>query len=141
MEFDEFVAFLEDYIGKIFIRWEIKWNIITTWYGKLHILINGSYDLNGDGGVSAQELYEVQSDLQTEGEVWGTILQKWKKLYNVISYILLQILPAENYQTVINVVEIWMAGLPHYQGKADSQWDLQEFTAFLFGSIGEWGHS
>ena len=28
-----------------------------------------SYDLNGDGGVSAQELYEVQSDLQTEGEV------------------------------------------------------------------------
>jgi len=97
MEFDEFVAFLEDYIGKIFI----------------------SYDLNGDGGVSAQELYEVQSDLQTEGEI----------------------LPAENYQTVIDVVEIWMAGLPHYQGKADSQWDLQEFTAFLFGSIGEWGHS
>ena len=60
---------------------------------------------------------------------------------NLISNILLQILPAENYQTVINVVEIWMAGLPHYQGQADSQWDLQEFTAFLFGSIGEWGHS
>ena len=61
--------------------------------------------------------------------------------WNSFSNILLQILPAENYQTVINVVEIWMAGLPHYHGKADSQWDLQEFTAFLFGSIGEWGHS
>ena len=87
MEFDEFVAFLEDYIGKIFIRWEIKWNTITRWYGKLYILIYDSYDLNGDGGVSAQELYEVQSDLQTEGEVWGTIMQKWIKLYHVISNI------------------------------------------------------
>jgi len=97
MEFEEFVAFLEDYISKIF----------------------AGYDLNGDDTVSSQELYAVQSDLQTDGEI----------------------LPAESYQTVITVVEIWMAGLPHYQGEADNQWDLQEFTAFLFGSIGEWGHS